>query len=67
MLHSDGMADKEKIQRKKNIDFLYQINKDNNSYAKIKKNQLSLSKRLHYKDLFVKERIKRDSQSTEYE
>lgn len=56
-----------KVNNKKNIDFLYQINKDKNSYAKIKKNQLSLSKRLHYKDLFVKERIKRDSQSTEYE
>ena len=37
------------------------IIKNQTSYAKIKKNQLSLTKRLHNKEIFVKERLKRDT------
>ena len=47
--------------------YLNQIVKNQTSYVKIKKNQLSLTKRLNNKEIFVKEKLKRDTQSTEYE
>lgn len=59
------------LNKNKNYEnLLIRVNKkDNNSYAKIKKNQLSLNKsKGHYnKEIFGKERLKRDTQSTEYE
>lgn len=46
-----------------------QANKNKTSYTKIKKHQLSLnkSKKFYNKDNIIKERLKRDTQSTEYE
>ena len=58
------------INNKKNYeDLLNQVNKNKTSYAKIKKNKLSFTKtkKLNNKEIAVKERIKRDTQSTEYE
>ena len=44
---------------KKKADYLKnEIAKNQNSYAKIKKNQLSLTKRLHNKKIIIKERLK---------
>ena len=56
-----------KKDNKKYPDFINNMNKNQTSYAKIKKSQLSLSKRMHNKEIIVKERLKRDTQSTEYE
>ena len=59
------------INKKKNYEnLLNQVNKNKTSYAKIKKNQLSFtkSKKIYTnREIVVKERIKRDTQSTEYE
>ena len=50
-------------------DFLNHTKNNKSSYTKIKQNQLILnkSKKLYNKDSFVKEKFKRDTQSTEYE
>ncbi len=49
-------------------ELLNQVNKNQTSYAKIKKNQLSFTKsKKSYNKEIAKERIKRDTQSTEYE
>ena len=50
-------------------DFLNQVKNNKSSYTKIKQNQLILnkSKKLYNKDSFIKEKFKRDTQSTEYE
>ena len=50
-------------------DFLNQAKYNKSSYTKIKQNQLILtkSKKLYNKDSFIKEKFKRDTQSTEYE
>ena len=50
-----------KKDNKKCPDFINNMNKNQTSYAKIKKNQLSLSKRMNNKEIFVKERLKRDT------
>ena len=49
--------------------FLNQAKNNKISYTKIKQNQLILtrSKKLYNKDSFIKEKFKRDTQSTEYE
>ena len=54
---------------KKYEDFLNQAKNNKSSYTKIKQNQLILtkSKKLYNKDSFIKEKFKRDTQSTEYE
>ena len=50
-------------------DFLNQAKNNKSSYTKIKQNQLILnkSKKLYNKDSLIKEKFKRDTQSTEYE
>lgn len=61
---------KTSLNKNKNYeDFLNQAKYNKSSYTKIKQNQLILtkSKKLYNKDSFIKEKFKRDTQSTEYE
>ena len=58
------------LNKNKNYENLVnQVNKNQTSYVKIKQNQLFLtkSKKFYNKEIIIKERIKRDTQSTEYE